>query len=219
MTRTAQEVLADAVRKPTPRAGANRLVPAIAAGRAPREVIATLALEQHHIITSDFRSYGRLCERSAGQPGIAAFFRPLAHGESLALERLAALITACGLDEAAVRAYEPRAGCQAYPAYTAWLALGAEPVDAVVAITANFAAWSGYCATVGRALRVHYGLDDEACGFFDLFAAPDPRGAERAAAAVADGLAAGLLSERLAHRYGRLLQDYELMFWNTLAEE
>ncbi|MEU1834961.1 hypothetical protein ABZ551_38195, partial [Streptomyces rimosus] len=28
------------------------------------------------------------------------------------------------------------------------LALGAEPADVVIAVTANFAAWGGYCATV-----------------------------------------------------------------------
>ncbi|GHC54570.1 transcriptional regulator [Streptomyces cinnamoneus] len=218
MARTAREVLDDAVRALPP--GANRLVSLIASGAAPRTAVAALALEQHHVITGDRRSFLHLAARAAGrgQPAVAAFFDHLALGEVLALGLLPPLAAACGLDEEAVRAHEPRAGCQAYPAYAAWLALGAEPVDAVVALTANFAAWGGYCATVSRALRTHYGFADTACGFFDFFADPDPDGAQKALGAVAEGLADGRLSEPLAHRYGRLLQDYESMFWNTLAD-
>lgn len=217
MARTAREVLADAVAGLTPADGANPLVPLIAAGEAPREVFAALALEQHHIIPADRRSFLHLADRAGLQPAVTAFFRFLAEGETEALHRLMFLTTACGLDEKAVRAYEPRPGCQAYPAYAAWLALGAEPVDAVVALTANFAAWSDYCATVSRAMRDHYGFDDQACAFFDFFATPSPEADELSLAAVTSGLDTGLLSEPTAHRYGRLLQSYELMFWETLA--
>ncbi|MFI9201998.1 transcriptional regulator [Streptomyces sp. NPDC053048] len=220
MARTAREVLDDAVRALLPGAGANPLVPRIAAGDAPVAAIAAIALEQHHVIPSDRHAFLHLAERAAThrQPLVADFFDHLAQGESTALERLGPLAAACGLDEEAVRAHEPRSGCQAYPACVAQLALGAEPVDVVVALTANFAAWGEYCATVALALRERYGFDDEACGFFDLFAAPDPEGAQRALAAVGSGLASGRLSEHLARRYGRLLQDYEAMFWGTLAD-
>ncbi|MFC5147086.1 transcriptional regulator [Streptomyces aureoversilis] len=217
MTRTAQEVLADAVRGLAPGEGANRLVPLISAGEAPREVIAAFALEQHHVIAADRRSFAHLAGRAAGDPAAARFFESLAQGEDLALPLLGPLALACGLDEEAVRAHEPRPECQAYPSYVARLALNAEPVDAAVALTANFAAWGGYCAAVGAALREHYGFDNPACGFFDFFAGPAPEVEERSVEAVEAGLAGGRLSEPLAHRYGRLLQAYELMFWDGLA--
>ncbi|MFI2073015.1 MULTISPECIES: transcriptional regulator [Streptomyces] len=219
MARTARDVLDDALRTLAPGGGTVRLVPEIASGRAPRAALAAFALEQHHVITSDRRSFAHLAERAGAgrQPLAADFFDHLARGEDVALERLGPLAAACGLDGAAVRAHEPRAGCQAYPAYAAWLALCAEPVDVVVALSTNFAAWGGYCATVGLALREHYGFDDAACGFFDFFATPDPEGAQRTLAAVGGGLTDGRLSEPLAHRYGRLLRDYESMFWETLS--
>lgn len=216
MARTAQEVLAQAVQELAPDTAANRIVPRIAAGTAPREAVSAFALEQHHVITGDRRSFAHLAARSADRPAVAGFFTHLAGGETAALERLAALTAACGLDDSAVRAYEPQADCQAYPAYVASLALGAEPADVVVALTANFAAWGGYCATMSRALRTHYGFDDAACGFFDLFAGPDPEGEALALAAVRAGLEDGTFSERLARRHGRLLQEYELMFWDGL---
>ncbi|MFE7120740.1 transcriptional regulator [Streptomyces sp. NPDC057654] len=221
MARTAEEVVAKAVRELAPDTAANRFVPLVAAGEAARESIAAFVLEQHHIIASDRRSFHRLARRAvtdqSAAPEVAPFFDALAQGETVALERLGVLADACALDDAAVRAYEPRAGCQAYPAYAAWLALQAEPADVVIALTVNFAAWGDYCAAMREALREHYGFSAEACGFFDFFAEPDPKAAEQGLSAVQAGLDADRVTERLAHRYGRLLQAYELMFWNTLA--
>ncbi|KAF4405041.1 MULTISPECIES: transcriptional regulator [Streptomyces] len=219
MARSAREVLEEAVRELAPDAEGNRLLPLVSAGKAPREVIASFALEQRHVITADRRSFLHLADRAAADPPVEAFFTGLAQGESLALDRLTALETACGLDRDAVRDYEPRPGCQAFPAYGAWLALNAEPVDVVVALTANFAAWGNYCAEMGRALRQHYGFDDTACGFFDFFATPAPEVTNQALDAVRFGIDAGRpVGGRTVNRYGRLVQSYELMFWNTLAD-
>jgi hypothetical protein len=121
------------------------------------------------------------------------------------------------MDAAALRAYQPLPGCQAYPSFLAWLALNADPAAATLAILVNFSAWGDYCATLAQALRTHYGLTDEACGFFDFFATPAPELEEQAIAAVQAGLDAGRsLDEALEH--GRMLQAFELMFWNTLAD-
>lgn len=190
----------------------NRLVPVIAAGRAPRSVLAALAGEERLIVASDWRSFLTLAARAHDQP-TREFFQGLAQGESVALANVEAFGAAVGLTDD----HEPLAGCQAYPSYLAWLALNAEPADALLAIVANFAAWGGYCATVASALREHYGLDDAACAFFDFFATPPPDGDDQAVAAVQAALDAGRLTG-LAPRYGRLLQSYELSFWNTLAD-
>jgi hypothetical protein len=87
----------------------------------------------------------------------------------------------------------------------------------IVALIANFAAWGGHCATVAAAMREHYGFDDEACAFFDFFAAPAPELEEQAVAALQAGIDAGRLGDE-ARTYGRLFQSYELMFWNTIAD-
>ncbi|NBM16932.1 transcriptional regulator [Streptomyces sp. GC420] len=216
MARTARELLDSTTAELTPDPEANRLVPLVAAGRAGRETITALALEERYIVASDRRAFLRLAERTTDAPACAAFFTTLAGGEEIALDRLGALLEACGVDEAAVEAYEPLPGCQAYASYVAWLALNGEPADVVLALTANFAAWGGYCATIARALREHYGFDDAACAFFDFFAEPAPELEGQALAAVHEALDRGSFSGA-APRYGRLLQAYELMFWNTLA--
>ncbi|MFD8418309.1 transcriptional regulator [Streptomyces sp. NPDC059668] len=219
MARTARELLERTAGKLAPDPHANRLLPLIARGAAQRSTLAALALEQGHVIPADRRAFLHLAERPDTGPECAAFFTGLAEGEALALDRLAACTDACGADETRAAEYEPLAGCQSYPAYIAWLAMNGSPAEVVLALTANFAAWGGYCATIAEALRSHYGFDDEACGFFDHFAAPAPEVRQRALAAVQEGLAAGRVDEDRAHRHGRLLQSYETAFWHALWEQ
>ncbi|MFE6158296.1 transcriptional regulator [Streptomyces sp. NPDC056486] len=221
MARTAQELLDAVVVELAPDSAANPLVPFIEDGTANRSAITALALEQRSVIPADRRSFLHLAARSAdaGEAECAAFFRTLAEGEALAFDRLDALVAACGVGKTDADAYEPRAGCQAYPAYVAWLALNGTPVDVVLALTANFAAWGAYCATLVRALPDHYGFSEEACGFFAFFAEPAPELERRALAAVRAGMERGPLDPAgSVLRYGKLLQRYEAMFWETLAD-
>jgi TENA/THI-4/PQQC family len=216
MTRSARDLLATAREALAPKESDNRLVPLIASGRAPKSVFGVIAAEESRIVRSDWRSFLTLAAKSEEQ-NARELFGGLAAGEGLALGKLPALAAAGGLDQEGVRAHQPMAGCQAYPAYLAWLALSGEPADVVVALIANFAAWGGYCATIAAAMREHYGMDDEACAFFDFFATPVPEVEEQAVAALQAGIDAGRQSDE-AFTYGRLFQDYELMFWNTIAD-
>lgn len=222
MTRTAQDLLDAVAVELAPDPAANPLVPRFADGTANRSAITALALEQRSVIPADRRSFLHLADRSAdaGEAECEAFFRTLAAGETLAFERLDALVAACGVDKADADAYEPRAGCQAYPAYVAWLALNGAPADVVLALTANFAAWGAYCATLARALPVHYGFSEEACAFFDFFAEPAPELERQSLAAVQAGIDRGhrVDTTPVALRHGKLLQRYEAMFWETLAD-
>lgn len=212
MTRSASDLLDTIRRELAPEEGGNLFVPLVEQGNAPRSAIGALAAEEMRIVASDWRSFLTLAARSP-EPAARAFFTGLAQGESLALPMLTPLAEAAGFDTAG---YQLRPGCQAYPSFVAWLALNAEPAAAVLAILANFAAWGGYCATIGAALRKHYGFADEACAFFDFFATPVPELEEQALAAVQAGIDSGV-SLDAARDHGRLLQNYELMFWNTLA--
>jgi hypothetical protein len=216
MTRTAREILDAASAELAPAEKDNRLVPLIASGAAPRSVFATIAAEESRIVRSDWRSFLTLAARCT-EENSRELFAGLASGEALALGQLDKLVAATGLDDAALAEYQPMAGCQAYPAYMAWLALLGEPADVVVALIANFAAWGSYCATIAGAMREYYGFDDEACGFFDFFATPVPEIEAQAVAALQAGIDAGRHSGE-AFTYGRLFQSYELMFWNTIAD-
>lgn len=216
MTPPPREVLQTIRQELAPAEHENRLIARIEQGTAPLAVLTELAAQQQRIISSDRRSFLVLAARCADRPA-GGYFSRLADGESLALAALADFAAGCGLDAAALRGREPLAGCQAYPAFMAWLALNGEPTAAVLALTANFAAWGDYCAITARALRRHYGFDDASCAFFDFFATPSPELVDEAVAVLTAG---GLDRDRITEgrRYGRLLQAYELLFWNTLAD-
>ena len=217
MTGKASQLL-DAVRAElTPDAGHNRLVPAIDAGRAPLAAIGALATEELLIVPSDRRSFLTLAAHAV-EPAAADFFAELGKGENIVLGTLPAMADAAGFDERVRAAYRPSAGCQAYPAFLAWLALNADPAAVVLAVTANFAAWGSSCATLSAALRREYGFGDEACAFVDFFATPAPALEELAVAAIQQALDAGRPVDA-GREHGRLLQDYETMFWNTIADQ
>jgi hypothetical protein len=66
-------------------------------------------------------------------------------------------------------------------------------------------------------LRDTYDADDDAVAFFDFFTNPPADFQARALAVLNEGLVAGD-SPRRAHRASRLLQAYELSFWDALAQ-
>nr|WP_132112973.1 transcriptional regulator [Actinocrispum wychmicini] len=213
MTSSARAVLSELQNDLTPPTGANRLLAHLAEGAAPVAVIGALAAEERWIIQSDWRAFLTLAAR-ATEPGARQFFSGLAGGEGLALDLVQPLIDAAKFDESS---YESQAGCQAYAAYVASLALNAEPVDAVLALFANFAAFGEFCAEIAKSLRANYGFDDHGAAFFDFFATPVAEPEQHALAAIQAALDTGWRPDE-ARRHGKLLLEYELMFWNTLAD-
>lgn len=182
----------------------------------PDERLRALAGEQQAIVSSDRRSFAQLAARfPAGLAG--TFFLGMAEGEGLALDKLQGLAGWLGLTDDGLRAYEPHPGAQAYPSFVAWLALNGSRADVVLAFVANLAAWGENCEQVAAALRDSYGAGAEATAFFDFFAHPPEDFEPRALAVLDEGLAAGD-SPVLARRATRLLQAYELSFWDALTE-
>jgi hypothetical protein len=170
------------------------------------EALRAFAAEQRLVIASDRRSFAHLAARFAEAPA-GDFFLAMAlgEGEALALlERFAASVRAPGT-------YEPLAGCQAYPAFVCWLALNGGRADVALAFLVNLDAWGEACGRIAAALRDRHDVT-----FFDFFAHP-PEGFEEQALAVAEqGLVAGEQPDR-ARRAARLLQSYELLYWDTLG--
>ncbi|GAG27764.1 unnamed protein product, partial [marine sediment metagenome] len=111
----------------------------------------------------------------------------------------------------------PMPGCQAYPAYVAWLALYGSDADFAAAFVVNLAAWGAACGRMSAALKAKYGLSAEAVAFFDAFAEPAPEFEADSLRVIQDGLDRGVDPAAVA-RAARLIQAYELMYWDTMYE-
>ena len=194
----------------------HRLLAGLEERRVPEARLRAIAGEQFAIVTSDRRSFALLAARFPAPPA-GDFFLSLAESVGQALSLLDSFAGWLGIGRDDFLSYEPQAGAQAYPAFVAWLALNGSRADVTLAFLANLAAWGANCGRVAAALRDRYSAEEEAVAFFDFFATPPPGFEERALAVVDEGLRAGESPHR-ARRAARLLQAYELLFWDTLAE-
>ncbi len=189
---------------------------AVEEGRFTKEKLHLFAGEQYYIINSDLRSAALLVSRQAHGPN-RDFFLGSLQGEAAARDALLAFAKALEMSEDDLRAHEPMPGCQAYPAYVAWLAAYGSAADFAAAFLVNLPAWGSSCARMSAALKGKYGLSSEAVAFFDLFAAPAPEFEADSLRIIQDGLDRGVDPRGVA-RAARLIQAYELMYWDTLYE-
>ncbi|HZJ49952.1 MAG TPA: transcriptional regulator [Actinomycetota bacterium] len=185
-------------------------------GNVSKDQLRAFAGEQHAIVSSDRRSFAFAASRfSTGKAG--DLLLALAQGEGVALTKLSLFARWLDLTEDELRRYEPRARAQAYPSYVAWLALNGSPSDIAFAFAANLDAWGANCARMAQALRTTYESDEDTTAFFDYFGKPPPELRDGLLAVVDEGLRAGD-SPQCARRAARLLQTFELDFWDAVAQ-
>ncbi|MFQ5932950.1 MAG: transcriptional regulator [Nitrospiraceae bacterium] len=189
-------------------------VESIEQGKIPREKLRPFAGEQYAIIRSDLRSVAHLVTRFGSSPS-RDFFLGILEGEKAALEALHYFARALGLGETDLDLYEPIPGAHAYTAYMAWLALYGSEAQVAAGYLVNFPAWGMNCGRLSRALKDRFEMNEEQVRFFDLFAVPPPTFEAHASAVIQHGLDRGE-DPRLIGRAARLLQAYELMYWDAL---
>ena len=183
-------------------------------GKIGREDLHIFGGEQYAIISSDLRSAAHLVNRFGASPS-RDFFLGILQGEKAAWDGLLVFGSALGLTETDLRAHEPLAGAHAYTCYMAWLALYASDAEIAAAYLINFPAWGQNCGRLSRILKERFGLREKEVAFFDLFASPPATFEADALNIVQQGLDRGT-EPRLIQRAARLLQAYELMYWDTL---
>ncbi len=139
----------------------------------------------------------------------------LLQGENAAFEALAKFAQALGTPNKELGAWQPIPACLAYSGFVAWLALYGSDAEVAAAYAVNLAAWGSNCGRMSRALKAQYGFAAEAVTCFDLFANLPPAD-DRVFAVIQGGLDRGV-APALIYRAARLLQEYELMFWDGIA--
>ena len=187
---------------------------ALAEGRVPRDSLKVFAGQQHHIINSDLRSIALILSREGMRPS-RRFLTNVLQGEAAALDALHTLAGALGLKISDLESFEPLPASHAYCAFVAWLALYGSDAELAGAFLVNFPAWGANCSRMRAALREKYGFAPLALAFSDLFA-DMPSFEPEAVVIVQNALDRGIPA-RLIHRAARMLQGYELMFWDAMG--
>jgi hypothetical protein len=194
----------------------HRYLQALEAGRIERGQLRIFAGQQSHIIGSDLRSVAQMVARASSGPS-REFFLELLEGERAALKALdlfrAAVVAAPGPPVSD----EPLPGAFAYCAFVAWLSLYASEAEFAGALLINLPVWGANCGRMADALRSRYGLSEAEVAFFTMFATAPPGFEDRAAAVVGEGLERNVATAMI-RRAASLLQGYELLFWDTLAQ-
>ena len=189
-------------------------VQALEEGKIGRENLRLFAGEQYNTIASDLKSVAYLVSRFGSAPS-RDFFLGILQGERAAWDALLTFAHALGLSETQLREHEPLSGSHAYTCYMAWLALYASDTEIAAAYLINFPAWGQNCGRLSRILKERFGLREKEVAFFDLFASPPATFEANALSVIQQGLDRGT-EPRLIQRAARLLQAYELMYWDTL---
>jgi pyrroloquinoline quinone (PQQ) biosynthesis protein C len=189
-------------------------VQALEEGKIGREKLRLFAGEQYSIIASDLKSVAYLVSRFGSAPS-RDFFLGILHGERAAWDALLTFADGLGLSEGQLGEHEPLPGAHAYTCYMAWLALYASDAEIAAAYLVNFPAWGQNCGRLSRILQERFGLGEKEVVFFDLFASPPATFEANALSVIQQGLDRGT-EPRLIERAARLLQAYELMYWDTL---
>ena len=170
--------------------------------------------EQYNIIASDLKSAAYLVTRFGSAPS-RDFFLAVLQGERAAWDAMLTFAHALGISETQLREHEPLPGAHAYTCYMAWLALYASDAEIAGAYLINFPAWGENCGRLSRILKERFRLGEKEVAFFDLFASPPATFEASALSVIQRGFDCGA-EPRLIRRAARLLQAYELMYWDTL---
>jgi thiaminase len=189
-------------------------VQALEEGKIGQEKLRLFAGEQYSIIASDLKSVAYLVSRFGSAPS-RDFFLGILHGERAAWDALLTFADALGLSETQLREHEPLAGAHAYTCYMAWLAFYASDAEIAAAYLVNFPAWGQNCGRLSSILQERFRLGEKEVAFFDLFASPPATFEANALSVIQQGLDRGT-EPRLIQRAARLLEAYELMYWDTL---
>ena len=192
-------------------------LPALERGEVSRDNLRAFAGEQYHSIRKDLRSGAMMLSRFGTDPATRKFFQDNVDGEVIALGMIIDFGKALGLTEADLEAYQPRALAQAYPSFVTAFTLQGSEAEVAASYLVNFPVFGENTARMGAALRSKYGLSEEDTAFFDFFGGLPPNFEPDAMAAIESGLANGADPFDIK-RSARLLQAYELFFWQAVAD-
>jgi len=176
----------------------------------PLEKIKTFAANQYYVVNGDVRSLALMLSRSRDSEELG-FFEEMMKGDLEGLIRLLRLAKALGFSSQELENYSPIPEALAYSHYLCTLAQFASPGVQALALIANLPVWGSNCGRLSKTLRDKYQIEETS--FLDLFSA-SAEGIEAPALRIVDHYLPA--EEKPMRTAARLIQAYELMFWDGM---
>jgi len=179
-------------------------------GALSLDKIKAFAANQYYIVSGDSRSLALMLSRSTNL-GELRFFEKMAQGDLEGLSHLSKMTEALGFTSRELEDYIPIPEAVAYTHYLSALAQFASPGVQAMALIANLPVWGSNCGRLSKALREKYRIKETS--FLELFSAPT-EGMEAEALQIIGSYLPE--KEKSARRAAKLIQAYELMFWDGI---
>lgn len=181
-------------------------------GSLHRDKVKAFVTNQYYIISYDIKSLALMVSRATTRKE-ADFFKTVLDGDVAGLGLLVKLGNSLGFSVERLENDNITPEAVAYSHYLVALASFGSPGEQAMALILNLPVWGANCRRLSQALRARYGVDET--GFLDIFTSPMDE-----AEGEARQVMAGYLPARREpmKRAARLIQVYELMFWDGIYQ-
>ncbi len=188
---------------------------ALAAKQIPISALQTFATQQYHIVTSGIRNIATLVSRYGHLPS-RNILNDFLQAEFVVRDRIPSFAQAVGLSMEQLENSPKLAKAMMFSYFISAVCLYGCDADLILAFRFDSEVWIQNSLRVYRALRSKYGFSPEQAEFFKIY--ENYREAdERVSPYIQDALDRGE-SEHQMQETARLLLEYELNFWNAMAE-
>ena len=185
-------------------------------GERADSVLRSFIGNQYHLMHSIVGADAQMKKRFTNTE-LANYFEQMLRSELEASRALLLLAQTLGMSEESLETYETEPDALAYGYYVSSLATNGSLAEIVASLGVNFPIWAGNCQRISMVLRQLYGFNSSQTRFFDIFAeASSSIDDGPVIKAISLGLGAGVSEEKIA-RSVRLIQGYELRFWDAMA--
>jgi len=193
----------------------HRFLDALDAKQIPLTTLQTFAAQQYHIVTSGLRNIAIIVSRYGHLPS-RTILNEFLQAEFVVRERIAAFAEAVELSRDQLPQTPKLAKATAFSHFIAYVCLYGCDADLILAFRFDAEVWIQNSLRVYRALRSKYKLTSDQAHFFKIYQnyeETDARVSPYIQAALERGESAAQMQET-----ARLLLEYELSFWDAMAE-
>lgn len=192
----------------------HRYLDALEQGQVSELALLSFIGNQYHLTRSNLRAYAQMQQRFADTK-FGGYFQESLQFEESAARALLLMAQQQQMTTKSLENFDIDPDALSYGYYVSWLADNASLAEILTAFAVNYPVWGANCQRMSRALRQIYGFSASQTRFLDLFSEASEN-ETMILEAISSELSAPMSEERIT-RSVRLIQAYELRFWEAMA--